>query len=262
MAAADFTRALSLDGKVAWLWSLRGETQVRLKRYRRAASDFGRAASLPEGNNYRRDEALAYLAAGDTASYRNVCKLLLVVDTMGVTWAFGLGPDATTNWEPVLRLAEKEAKDYPTSVNPGIVLYRMGRFDDAARRLGAVIAAKGRDPSVAAEFTLSMACYRMGKGEEARAWLDKAVKHHEALLAKKSQLGDEFLSWHEKLRLELLRREAEVLLNKTAARPNMTGQRGPGTCTKGGSSRSPSRKTPTCSRFAGTWNATRCAAGW
>jgi tetratricopeptide (TPR) repeat protein len=102
----------------------------------------------------------------------------------------------------------------------GATLYRAGRFAEAIKRLNEANAAvergEGGNPGISPAYTwffLAMANYRLGQAEEARQWLDKAVKQME----QDTQNKDTF--WNRRLTLHLFHREAEDLLHGPA-KPN------------------------------------------
>jgi hypothetical protein len=60
-------------------------------------------------------------------------------------------------------------------------------------------------------FFLAMTHHRLGHGEEAKEWLDKAVASTEKAMREADQ-GTAGLSWNRRLTLKLLRDEAAALL--------------------------------------------------
>jgi hypothetical protein len=94
----------------------------------------------------------------------------------------------------------------------GALLYREGRWLEAHKPLEAAEAAKLEEAPLAARnrLFLALTCHRLGKGDEAKAHLDKAVATLDAA---------KDLAWDEKLELGLLRAEAEKALKAKARRP-------------------------------------------
>jgi Flp pilus assembly protein TadD len=162
--------------------------------------------------------ALTQLAAGDRDGYRGTCATML--GRFGgtdrpdvaywVAWTCVLGPDAATNADRPVELAEAafggppEAGKY--SLGLGAALYRAGRFGEAIRcckeavpRTAALSAYTG--------FFLAMAHHRAGHGAEARECLSQARTWAERDV-------EISLPWNRRLTLQLLRREAEALIHE------------------------------------------------
>jgi tetratricopeptide (TPR) repeat protein len=133
-------------------------------------------------------------------------------------WACVLAPDAVADWTIPLHLAEKaRAESGKDKINHvGAVLYRAGRFEDALQRLTEANAEVNDSPDLPTTVVYNwlfqaMAHQRLGHTEEAATWLKKAVQvidDPESYRLRRSQ------TWHRKLTLQLLRREAEELLKK------------------------------------------------
>src|SRR5262249_26320044 len=133
-----------------------------------------------------------------------------------VVWTCVLGPDAVSDWKPVVDLAEKafvaDPKNYDRLGDLGAVLYRAGRFEEAARRLTEAEAAfpEAKNPSRTIIYTWlfrAMTERRRGQAEEARKWLDKAVEAIEQPpeRSKHANAG----AWNRRLTMHLLQREAQ-----------------------------------------------------
>jgi serine/threonine protein kinase/tetratricopeptide (TPR) repeat protein len=168
--------------------------------------------------------ALVQLAAGDLTGYRGTCATML--DRFGrtdnpevaswVVWATVLAPDSVEDLDRPVTMAEADLRSDPGaekySLCLGAALYRAGRFDEAIQRLNQASAARQATakPSTASPayhwFFLAMAHQRSGRGEEAREWLSKAIKRAE------QETSDERLDWNRRFTLQLLRREAEALV--------------------------------------------------
>ena len=195
--------------------------------------------------------AVTQLESGDTAGYRRTCETML--ERFGpkgddpkadlVPMACILAPRAVADLPRVVRLAEKDLSDNVQRANGftlnvlGAALYRAGRYGEAIERLSGVIGAPvhgGRwkwaarascSPAIAGYF-LAMAHHRLGDADQARTWLNKAVKWTDELLKDSPRLGpgswigfyrygegDE-VHWNYRLELMRFRREAEALLGK------------------------------------------------
>jgi tetratricopeptide (TPR) repeat protein len=128
-----------------------------------------------------------------------------------------LGPDAVSDWKPVVDLAEKALAADPKNCDKlghlGAVLYRAGRFEEAARRLSEAEAAfpEARNPRSTIIYTRlfrAMTERRRGQAEEARKWLDRAVEAIDQPPEKSRDANAG--AWNRRLTLHLLRREAQA----------------------------------------------------
>jgi serine/threonine protein kinase/Flp pilus assembly protein TadD len=180
--------------------------------------------------------ALARAGAGDLTGYRSSCAAMLrqfgqtdePFAAHCVAWASVLAPDAVEDLDRPVKLAESvlrgDPQNDPYTITLGAALYRAGRFAEAIRRLRGANAAwenkKATKYSPAYTWLfLAMAHHRLGQAEEARRWLDKAVKWAER---ETRNNGDH---WDRRLTLQLLRREAEGLLRgPAAAQPRREGK--------------------------------------
>jgi Tfp pilus assembly protein PilF len=88
----------------------------------------------------------------------------------------------------------------------GAVLYRAGRYEEAAARLDEAIQAQGKGGAVGTWLFLAMARQRLGQQEEARQCLKTALAGFE------EALPQDAARWTTRLELQTLRREAEDLL--------------------------------------------------
>jgi tetratricopeptide (TPR) repeat protein len=210
----------------------RAEFYTRRGRWEQAADDFAKASKLTPGQvvlAYR--HALARLGASDLVRYRAICADLL--EHFGpsanpnvvhwVTWTCVLAPDAVKDLHQPVQIAERavgaDPKNISHTITLGASLYRAGRFAEALKRLKEASAAVERgesgSPGTSPAYTwffLAMANYRLGQAEEARQWLDKALKQME----QETQNKDAF--WNRRLTLHLFHREAENLLKEPAKR--------------------------------------------
>jgi predicted Zn-dependent protease len=183
----------------------------------RAAKLLGRLGEkAPASAGLPHKLALARLMAGDGAGYRRMCAerlaalpkdnipLQLAYDTVRL---FALGPGAANGDSSVVVLAEKVLAAVPPAgkhlvLNPlGAVLYRAGRYSDAAARLNEAVAAHEGTGKVKDWLFLAMAHHRQGHADEAKKWLGKVTA---------TPTGD---FWAD-AEVELLRREARALIER------------------------------------------------
>ncbi|HKB39649.1 MAG TPA: tetratricopeptide repeat protein, partial [Gemmataceae bacterium] len=216
-AITAWSRAADLGADWHAVWESRGDAHARRGRWEKAAADLARAMELgaeraPVGHRL----ALAYLAAGQRDPYRRLCANLLRRPG-GIlypghanrdAWPFVLAPNAVTDFAPVLELAGRPVgnghRSYHELLTLGTVLYRAGRFKEAAQRLQEAVQAHGKEGTPPARLFLAMASYRLGDRAAAGRWLDRAA----SAIAEEER---EELAWHQRLELRLLRQEAEAL---------------------------------------------------
>jgi Flp pilus assembly protein TadD len=195
-------------------WANRAECNAGLARWDKAKVDYARAFELSRDlrPNFWSGRALVCLARGDTTGYRAVCSDMVKhfgeaadTDPNGqVPFACALGPDAVSDFAGPLRLARKAVGSAPNNAGYlrtlGRLLFRAGRLDEAVTQLNR--SCKLEDDA-RVWFTLALAHHRLGHVEEAREWLDKAVKWMEQPRPRDDR------QWSHRLQLDLLRREAE-----------------------------------------------------
>jgi serine/threonine protein kinase/Tfp pilus assembly protein PilF len=229
-AAARFSKTIELNGKTWWAWSNRGEAYAELGEWDKAEADFAKAVELaPEQAQLHYRCALARLALADTKRYHETCADMVVrfghspdLETAyWSAWTCALAPDAVTDWQPVVLLAEKslaaDPKNYDKLRHLGAVLYRAGRFEDATKRLieadAAFKTAKIELSSISYIWLFqAMTEQRLGHTDEAKMWLHKAVTEIEQSTLERTNVAN--ATWNRRLTLQFLRREAEELLGK------------------------------------------------
>ena len=139
--------------------------------------------------------------------------------------------DAVEDWTPLAPWAEKalaaDPKKFDWLSALGAVLYRAGRFEDAAQRLAEAEAAfqKAKDPAWTIAYTrllLAMTHERLSHRERAREWLAKAVREIEQPPAGRAK-DPKARPWNRKLTLQLLRGEAEALIDRADQKAQRNG---------------------------------------
>jgi Flp pilus assembly protein TadD len=205
----------------------RGYALGELRRNKPAVADFARAVELGAAEpTFREIEAALRAAAGDLAAYRRFCAE--EVATVGsapdpetansAAWVCTYAPDTVAEWKPVVDLVEKALASNPNDwtylSTQGAVLYRAGRFDAAIERLSVAVKNFGERGTIWNWLFLALAHSRLGHMDEARQWLDKAAQWmeqpDEAKVAEDPMLFP--LTWTRRLEIQILRREAEALL--------------------------------------------------
>jgi tetratricopeptide (TPR) repeat protein len=233
-AVADLSRAIELNpNNSGALWS-RGVTYACLGQWDKATADLQKTSELkPDDGRPQFAHAQMLLGAGNTDSYCTACASLM--DRFGQTndpstanstaWVCALVPNAVKEPDRLVQLAERAVASNPKSSSYlntlGAALYRAGRFEAAVQRLQEAIKAEGKEGTAWDWLFLAMAYQRLGKAEEARSWLDKAGRWIDQKLQEKPREGaaGSLLRWDQQLELQLLRREAEALLQKPAEKP-------------------------------------------
>ncbi|MAG93416.1 MAG: hypothetical protein CMJ48_06675 [Planctomycetaceae bacterium] len=172
--------------------------------------------SLPEPHLLYQS-ALLSLTGGDTERYRELSRRLLDTfkdseNPLGMhlaPWTCALAPDALDDYTPALALAQRALETAPESnqVGVGAVQLRAGRYADALANLAKAKPSKNASRAYAA-YLQAMTEFHLDHKNAARQSLDQANE-----LAK-GQLGDadNLPRWDIRLTLELLRKEAEILI--------------------------------------------------
>ncbi len=179
--------------------------------------------------------ALLHLARGDEAGYRQVCEAFLghfrkAYDdgVLGrVAWTCALGPDAVKDlaeaermvqqplrWETERARQEQGWRQRTGTAAPaepdhlttaGALAYRRGNFKQAVTLLTQTRKEYGTEGSAWDWLFLAMAHQRLGQRDEARQWLRRAVEWADRAAGE--------LAWDRRLELQVLRRQAEALVN-------------------------------------------------
>ena len=219
-ALNDYTKATELDPREPAYWDTRGSLYAQLDRWEEAAADFEQAATLkPKSLLYSYQLALLQLQHGDRAGYRKTCSRMLEhFDPSALNAAYMnvctcvLAPNAVDDWTTPLDLAERAHGElgikYETLTLRGAVLYRAGRYKEAAQRLSeaeAIFKPRVRGASAYNALFQAMASFRLGHTAEAAIWLERAVKDLETAPELTAAIWNRLL-------FQLLRREAEELL--------------------------------------------------
>ena len=207
-------------------WYERGRAHAQLGRWDRAAADLARAVALrPDDLAWQTEYGLLCLAAGNPERYRHVCTDLMdhltPTDPLRlrnqVAWLTVWAPDAITEPERLLPWAE----NVPPSLLRGATRFRLGRLEDALPDLqtgaGSPTTQAATTEHCRAWLFLALTHHRLGRPDEARAWLDRATRWLEADARVRATLGEQNMPWYQvpwtnTLPLQLLRREAEALL--------------------------------------------------
>ncbi len=219
-AASDYGKAAELSPKDADAWANLGRTHAELGQWDKAAGDFGRAITQGrEDAATFRDQALARLAAGDLAGYKQICARMsrrfggnrAAGQTVG--WTCALAPDALPDLKPLVQQAERAQADNPKSaahlIAVAALLYRTGQLQPALQQLEKAQTLRGPADAPTDWLLLAMTQQRLGRADEAKKWLDKAKQAQQPSTAGAGR------TWQERLELGLLTKEAEALVKGT-----------------------------------------------
>jgi WD40 repeat protein/serine/threonine protein kinase/predicted Zn-dependent protease len=253
-ASADFSRTIALRPDHAAAYAGRAYVHLQLQQCKQAVADYSKAVAMSDWDKAAADLskavaepnlekvvvaywlALARLGAGDLAGYRSACAEMLqrfgATDqpdvAAWVAWTLVLAPDAVKDLDHSAKLADAAVRRAPEnefcSNTLGAALYRAGRFGEALRQLNAASAAwqQARDKPAThsrayAWFFLAMTHQRLGHAIEARQWLDRALKWMEMEVQNPGNKA--VVVWNRRLTLQLLRREAQLLITGKADYP-------------------------------------------
>jgi tetratricopeptide (TPR) repeat protein len=234
-AEAEFNEAIRLRPERGWFWVLRGWAYADRGRWDKASADFVKAAECKEPHEaawYSR--ALLHLRDGNGDGYRKICADMLERFGAGATWTCTLSSGSGVDPNHIVSLAgnllAKSSRDHWHVNQLGAALYRAGRFEEAVARLTEATELSChpyRTNMLCTWFFLGMAHHRLGHADLARRWLDQAVQGTQQELKSptdppgKSGNADGVIppNWSRRLTLELLRREAEQLIQALGTKP-------------------------------------------
>ena len=258
-AVAEFSDAIKLQPHHGSFWVQRGWAYADMGQWDKASVDFVRATQCqePDADLYyaRLDHltdqyqlaqcneadqdawyarAMLYLRDGNLVGYRQVCSDMLQRFDEGAAWTCTLTPNSGADPDRIVDLAEKlltkSSRDHWHVNELGAALYRAGRFEEALKRLTEATELHAHPYQTNMLYTwffLAMAHQRLDHTTEARRWLDKASRPTEEALKplaeppEKSSMAAGTIppNWARKLTLQLLRREAEQLVQSPRTEP-------------------------------------------
>jgi WD40 repeat protein/tRNA A-37 threonylcarbamoyl transferase component Bud32 len=231
-ACADFDQAKALNPDLPYsdtaLQALqaRGLVLAEAGQWPQAVADFAKAIRAGGARaNTPRQNALLRLAAGDLPGYKNACdRLLQRLDEKPappvanpVIWTCVLGPNGAGDYTHLVEMAEDGVDSYPKEwhyhTTLGAVLCRKGDFTPAMQRLLQGMRLTGGEGHLQDWLFLALAYDGLGHPEEARPYLDKAVRWIEQNKPGRAETpGKASQAWDQRLELLVIRREVEKQL--------------------------------------------------
>jgi tetratricopeptide (TPR) repeat protein len=166
-------------------------------------------------------QALVLLKAGDRGAYQRLCagldegvrELPYAAVLSTAAWVWALAPDGVRDYSRPVAVAEAAVRVAPPEQKPGFlkaqgaILYRAGRLREAVERLNASVQSGTGAVQAQGWCFLTMAHYRLGEEDRARAFLDRALQARAAAGS----------AW-DTVALQLLRQEAKALVESSASR--------------------------------------------
>ncbi len=221
-AAADYSKAIERKSDRAELWIGRARAEAERGDWTKSAADFAKAIHLGNGEaSIWRQHALALLASGDEANYRRWCERLVQrfggsndeAMARSVAWTCALTSGGVRDLKPLMQRAERAVKANPQSADDlrrlALLLYRAGQFHAALTRLQEINQLSETKAEARDFMLMALTQQRLGRGEEAKKWLDKAEKVSQE---KAKGMAN---PWDERLAYQMLHREAQTLVKGT-----------------------------------------------
>lgn len=184
--------------------------------------------------------ALLSLSVGDTDGYRDTVERIvnhLQTSAPGpglhlLTWACALGPDALTNYSPVIEAMESSIAAETNSgiavayaATLGALRYRACEYPEAARQLAETHLQAGQLNSEQIPtssgyrlYFLAMTHARLGQTNEAIRWFQRASESDPMITPPETNAAAGN-PWNRRLTLQLLRQEAESVLKALSPEP-------------------------------------------
>ena len=230
-----WTAATSLEAKRSYqAFALRARAHAELGHWDRAAEDYNEALALAFGHSpkdpgaeellLRVGQSWVQLAQGDVKNYRASC--LQLIHRFGdapfpeyarvVARVCTLVPDAVAEYAPLLRSSELLVKNEKVTTGDlemrAIVLYRNSQLEEARQQLDAAVKANTSGITVEALLYLAMIQHRLGQRQQAQDSMEKIRRWFDRNRAELNDSASRSFDWRSRLKLSLLRREAEAVL--------------------------------------------------
>jgi WD40 repeat protein/tetratricopeptide (TPR) repeat protein len=224
-AADDYAKAVA-QGAEGWQpWHECGLAHAQLGQWDKASDCFTRAVAFADAPaEVWAHHGVVRLHLGDLKGFRTACERLLErfsdADPFAVTQTCALAPAAVADLPRLVRLVEKAHAKNGNSYSLatlGALLYRAGRYGEAAGKLTEATRQYSQGETERAWLFLAMADHRLGRRDEAKQTLDRAVQGFERLAREKAKAApeDNARFWAQRLEFEILRGEAAALVQGT-----------------------------------------------
>jgi tetratricopeptide (TPR) repeat protein len=223
-AAAERDRLLGGQPNDPTLWAECGHCCAELAQWPQARAHLDRALELgltDEGTWQLYGWLLLHL--GDRAGHQRLSASLLEKHgksdnrniCYGVVRVCTQAPGAVADYAPVVRLAEKvqqrkQLRDLRDLSVLGAALYRAGDFKGAVENLNAAVL-QDKGDAIYAHLYLALAQFRFGQTDEALRWLEQADRWYQRAVQERPEVGFRY-GWHQPLECQVLRRQAEALI--------------------------------------------------
>jgi tetratricopeptide (TPR) repeat protein len=222
-ALADYDKAFAISPNSPYRLMQRGTLHASQGDLEKADADFTRAAELgSESSNLAFMRAVVCLARNDEEGLRQASKALADLAARGsdrlaaqlAVQVFVLTPDSAIDARQALEWAKQIHEAGPQNgLAPGLLgcaLYRAGSYEEAAQTLEDAFDTYGEYHAKTGmhaygHLFLAMTHHRLGKSQEAREWLNRAIQ---IIGARQGVVA----YWPNSMLLERLRQEAETLL--------------------------------------------------
>jgi serine/threonine protein kinase/tetratricopeptide (TPR) repeat protein len=219
--SAAYTLLLEIEPGAQWLYRLRVDACIALKKWRQVAADAVLRTKAEPGNPHLwYCEAAARLGMGDVPRYRSVrTGLLAQFEDTKEPWVAShlctvcaAVPAEPKEAEAMLRLAELGVKGSSGSLRVrGAINYRAGKYEAAVadfERSAPIVPRRAWD-----WLFLAMAHHKLGHTEQAKDFLNRAekwIERAERMRARGSR--ETWPSWWEPLEVEQILKEAQELM--------------------------------------------------
>ena len=232
LALADLNKAIELltdDGDLEAYIS-RAALFVNMEQFDKAITDYEKYVELSSNSlsNYTSYQgALFSIAGNDMLRYQELCQKMLInfadldeaLATHFTAWACALAPNAIEDYTSAIQLARHAVEQEPDNQQHlnglGAILMRSGQYDAAKVELEMALAAGESDNTSSnyIRYFLAMTEHHLERKQAAEDQLLTA--NTEA--TKELEDTEKPPAWNRKLTLELLRKEAEVLIQVTSS---------------------------------------------
>jgi Flp pilus assembly protein TadD len=201
---------------LSWKKSLpeadRAVAHAALEQWEDAARIYGKIVEAPNAAPHSwYVHALLRLQLDDRAGYSRACSAMWqrfgrtndAAAANTLAWTCALGPGAVADLAPVVAVARAVVraapKDHPARNTLGALLYRAGAHAEAVTELNEALKLHPEGGHPIDFLLLAMAHHRLGEANDARKWLEKALRAAENAPP---------AEWTQRLEWQILRREA------------------------------------------------------